>query len=37
MGDKPTAAMVLSLIGGIFVILGGAFIAFLGSLVSSFG
>jgi hypothetical protein len=37
MSDKPTAAMVLSLIGGIFVILGGAFIAFLGSLVSSFG
>jgi Family of unknown function (DUF6114)/Protein of unknown function (DUF4064) len=37
MGDKPTAAMVLSLIGGIFVILGGAFIAFVGSLVSSFG
>ena len=37
MGDKPTAAMVLSLIGGICVILGGAFIAFVGSLVSSFG
>jgi Family of unknown function (DUF6114)/zinc-ribbon domain len=37
MGDKPTAAMVLSLIGGIFVILGGVFIAFVGSLVSSFG
>jgi hypothetical protein len=37
MADKPTAAMVLSLIGGIFVILGGAFIAFVGSLVSSFG
>jgi len=29
--------MVLSLIGGICVILGGAFIAFVGSLVSSFG
>ena len=37
MAEKPTAAMVLSLIGGIFVILGGAFIAFVGSLVSSFG
>jgi hypothetical protein len=37
MADKPTAAMVLSLIGGIFVLLGGAFIAFVGSLVSSFG
>jgi hypothetical protein len=37
MSDKPTAAMVLSLIGGIFVILGGAFIAFVGSLVASFG
>jgi len=29
--------MVLSLIGGICVIIGGAFIAFVGSLVSSFG
>ena len=37
MGDKPTAAMVLSLIGGICVIFGGLAIAFLGSLVSSFG
>ena len=37
MSEKPTAAMVLSLIGGIFVILGGAFIAFVGSIVSSFG
>jgi len=37
MSDKPTAAMVLSLIGGICVIIGGAFIAFVGSLVSSFG
>lgn len=36
MGDKPTAAMVLSLIGGIFVILGGAFLAFAGSLIGSF-
>jgi hypothetical protein len=34
-GEKPTAAMVLSLIGGIFVLLGGAFIAFLGSVISS--
>src|SRR6267143_1756990 len=37
MAEKPTAAMVLSLIAGIFVILGGALIAFVGSLVSSFG
>ena len=37
MGEKPTAAMVLSLIGGICVMLGGAFIAFVGSIVSSFG
>jgi hypothetical protein len=35
MGDKPTAAMVLSLIGGIFVIIGGAFLAFAGSLIGS--
>ncbi|GEM_PF-1185307 len=35
MGEKPTAAMVLSLIGGIFVILGGVFIAFLGSVIGS--
>src|SRR5437899_12761160 len=35
MGDKPTAAMVLSLIGGIFVIIGAAFIAFIGSLIGS--
>ncbi len=35
MADKPTAAMVLSLIGGIFVIIGGAFIAFVGSLIGS--
>ncbi|HEV2121003.1 MAG TPA: zinc ribbon domain-containing protein [Candidatus Bathyarchaeia archaeon] len=35
MSDKPTAAMVLSLIGGIFVIIGGAFIAFVGSLIGS--
>jgi hypothetical protein len=37
LADKPTAAMVLSLIGGIFVILGGLFIAFVGSFVASFG
>jgi Family of unknown function (DUF6114)/zinc-ribbon domain len=35
LGDKPTAAMVLSLIGGIFVIFGGATLAFAGSLISS--
>jgi hypothetical protein len=35
MGDKPTAAMVLSLIGGIFVIFGGAALAFVGSLIGS--
>ncbi len=35
MGEKPTAAMVLSIIGGICVILGGAFIAFVGSLFFS--
>jgi hypothetical protein len=35
MAEKPTAAMVLSIIGGIFVILGGAFIAFVGSLFFS--
>ncbi len=36
MGDKPTAAMVLSLIGGIFVVLGGALLAFAGSIIGSF-
>ena len=35
MGDKPTAAMVLSLIGGLFVIFGGAALAFVGSLIGS--
>src|SRR3989442_7800331 len=35
MGDKPTAAMVLSLIGGLFVIFGGAALAFAGSLIGS--
>lgn len=37
MADKPTAAMVLSILGGIFVLLGGLFIAFIGSFVASFG
>jgi hypothetical protein len=36
MGDKPTAAMVLSLIGGLFVISGGAALAFAGSIIGSF-
>jgi hypothetical protein len=36
MADKPTAAMVLSLIGGLFVIFGGAALAFAGSLIGSF-
>src|SRR5947199_9181504 len=36
MGDKPTAAMVLSLIGGLFVIFGGAALAVAGSLIGSF-
>ncbi len=36
MGDKPTAAMALSLIGGLFVIFGGAALAFAGSLIGSF-
>jgi len=36
MGDKPTAAMVLSLIGGLFVIFGGAALAFAGSVIGSF-
>jgi hypothetical protein len=36
MGDKPTAAMVLSLIGGLFVIFGGAALAFAGSIIGSF-
>jgi hypothetical protein len=35
MGEKPTAAMVLSIIGGIFVLLGGAVVAFVGSLIST--
>ncbi len=35
MAEKPTAAMVLSLIGGIFILLGGAFLAFAGSVISS--
>jgi hypothetical protein len=36
MADKPTAAMVLSLIGGLFVIFGGATLAFAGSIIGSF-
>jgi len=36
MGEKPTAAMVLSILGGIFVILGGLFLAFVGSIISTF-
>jgi hypothetical protein len=36
MADKPTAAMVLSLIGGLFVIFGGAALAFAGSIIGSF-
>src|SRR6266571_5633068 len=35
MGEKPTAAMVLSMIGGIFVLLGGAVVAFVGSVIST--
>jgi len=34
MADKPTAAMVLSLIGGLFVIFGGVTLAFVGSIFS---
>ena len=37
MGDKPTAALVLSLLGGIFVLIGGLFQAFIGDLISSLG
>ncbi len=37
LAEKPTAALVLSLIGGIFVLAGGAFQAFLGALISGFG
>ena len=36
MGEKPTAAFVLSLIGGIFIILGGIFLAVLGAAVTFF-
>lgn len=32
--DKPTAAFVLSLIGGIFILLGGIVIAFVGALAT---
>jgi Family of unknown function (DUF6114)/zinc-ribbon domain len=34
-GEKPTAAMVLSLIGGIFVLIGGALLAAAGGILSS--
>ncbi|MCI4351712.1 MAG: DUF6114 domain-containing protein [Thermoplasmata archaeon] len=37
MGNKPTAAFVLSLIGGIFILLGGLFIVAVGAIVSSVG
>ena len=35
MAERPTAAFVLSLVGGVFYILGGAFIAFLATVVGS--
>ena len=34
MAEKPTAAFVLSLIGGIFILLGGAFIAAVAGILS---
>src|SRR2546428_14111087 len=37
MADKPTAAFVLALIGGIFVLIGGIFQAFISAAISSFG
>ena len=37
MANKPTAAFVLSLIGGIFVLLGGVFQAFIGAVISGIG
>jgi len=37
MADKPTAAFVLSLIGGIFIVLGGIFYIALGSAVGGLG
>ena len=36
MGEKPTAAFVLSLIGGIFVLLGGIWLAALGTILAFF-
>lgn len=33
MAEKPTAAFVLSLIGGIFILIGGLFIAAIGSIL----
>lgn len=36
MEEKPTAAFILSLIGGIFVLLGGIGLAFLGAIIALF-
>ncbi len=36
MGEKPIAAFVLSLIGGIFVLLGGIALAIVGAIVALF-
>jgi hypothetical protein len=36
MEEKPTAAFVLSLIGGIFVLLGGILLAIVGAIVAFF-
>ncbi|HEX4920102.1 MAG TPA: zinc ribbon domain-containing protein [Candidatus Bathyarchaeia archaeon] len=37
MGDKPIAGTVLSILGGLCVLIGGLIQAFLGSFISSFG
>jgi Family of unknown function (DUF6114) len=37
LSDKPTAAFVLSLLGGIFVLIGGLVQTFLGAFISSIG
>ena len=37
MGDKPIAGTVLSVLGGLCVLIGGLIQAFLGSFISSFG
>src|SRR5438445_8343350 len=37
MGEKPTAATILSIIGGVFIVIGGLTIATVGSLISIFG